>query len=278
VTEYICGHSAQELSRLAVQGAFFEAITRRAFGRAGIAAGMRVLDVGCGAGDVSLVAADLVGPDGRVIGVDRAPEAVGAAADRAAHRGAHQATFQVADLASLALDAPVDAVVGRFVLMHQPDPAAALRQAATHVRPGGLVVMIESHLDAAAAAVYASPRSPTYERILRWMIAVIDASGAHPGMGLRLRSTFLEAGLPEPALALEARVEGGPDAEIYHYTIESARSMQSAAARLGVAPFGKVDFAALESRLRDEVVSGGGVLTSPLLVSAWCRTRDGRHL
>jgi SAM-dependent methyltransferase len=273
VTEYVCGHSAQELSRLAVQGAFFEAITRQAFGRAGIAAGMRILDVGCGAGDVSLVAADLVGPDGRVIGVDRAPQAVGAAAERAAHRGAHQVTFQVADLASLALDAPVDAVVGRFVLMHQPDPATALRQAATYVRPGGVVVMIESHLDAAAAAVHSSPYSPAYERILRWMIAVIEASGAQPGMGLRLRATFLEAGLPEPALALEARVEGGPDAAIYRYMVESARSMQPAAARLGVAPLAEEDLATLESRLRDEVVSGGGVLTSPLIVSAWCRTR-----
>jgi SAM-dependent methyltransferase len=272
VTEYVCGHTAQELARLAVQGAFFEAITRRAFERAGLGPGMRVLDVGCGAGDVSLLVADLVGAGGGVIGVDRAPAAVGAAEARAARLGAHHVAFQVADLERLALETPVDAVVGRFVLMHQPDPAAALRAAVRTLRPRGIVVMIESHLEAAVPEVLSCPRSPTYERIMQWMIAVIDASGAHPGMGLRLRSTFVDAGLPEPAMALEARVEGGPDAAIYHYTVESARSMLPAAARLGVGPLDE-DLAALETRLRAEVVSSGGVLASPLIVSAWCRTR-----
>src|SRR5213593_1077419 len=58
---YVCGHSANELERLEIQGAFFEEITRNLLVAAGIGPGMRVLDIGCGAGDVSLLAADLVG-------------------------------------------------------------------------------------------------------------------------------------------------------------------------------------------------------------------------
>jgi ubiquinone/menaquinone biosynthesis C-methylase UbiE len=272
VTEYVCGHSVQEFSRLELQGAFFEAITRRTFERAGLVRGMRVLDLGCGAGDVSLLVADMVGATGEVIGVDRSAAAVEAAAARAARLGVRHAMFQVAELGTLMLDTPVDAVVGRFVLMHQNDPATALGAAVRHVRPGGIVAMIESHMQAAVPAVHSWPLSPTYAHIMQWMIAVIEASGARADMGLELRRTFVAAGLAEPSLALEARVEGGRDAEIYRYTVESVRSMMPAAKRLGIASIPDDELATLESRLRDEVVSSGGVLTSPLIVSAWCRT------
>src|SRR5690554_3222064 len=69
---YVLGHSEQELARLEKQGELFGAETRQVLVRAGLAPGMRVLDVGCGAGDVSLIAAELVGPAGTVIGIDRA--------------------------------------------------------------------------------------------------------------------------------------------------------------------------------------------------------------
>ena len=55
-------------------------------------------------------------------------------------------TFGVADVDTVALDEPVDAVIGRFVLMHQPQPAAALAKAVRYLRPGGVVAMIESHM------------------------------------------------------------------------------------------------------------------------------------
>jgi SAM-dependent methyltransferase len=208
-----------------------------------------------------------------VIGVDRSAAAVEAAAARAARIDMQHVVFHVADLETLTLDAPVDAVVGRFVLMHQPDPVAALRASVRHVRPGGIVAIIESHMRAAVPAVHSWPLSPTYAHIMQWMVTVLEASGAHVEMGLGLRLTFLAAGLPEPALALEARVEGGPDAEIYRYTVESVRSMMPAANRLGIASVRDDELATLEARLRDEVASSGGVLTSPLIVGAWCRTR-----
>ena len=68
------------------------------FAEAGIRPGMRVLDLGCGAGDVTFVAADLVGPDGSVVGVDRSPQALARAqlrAGSAAWRrcGSWRATF-----------------------------------------------------------------------------------------------------------------------------------------------------------------------------------------
>jgi SAM-dependent methyltransferase len=72
---YILGHSEREIARLKAQAAELDPITRRFLCEAGIVSGMRVLDVGSGAGDVAFLAAELVGATGEVVGVDLAPAA-----------------------------------------------------------------------------------------------------------------------------------------------------------------------------------------------------------
>src|SRR5262249_62416923 len=77
IPTYALGHSEHELERLSRQGKAFEAFTRQLLVQAGISSGMRVLDVGSGAGDSSFLVAEFVGCDGEVVGVDREPLAVG---------------------------------------------------------------------------------------------------------------------------------------------------------------------------------------------------------
>lgn len=67
---YILGNTSEAIQRLLKQGQLFNPFTRRLLVDAGLQAGMQVLDVGCGPGDVSLIAAELVGEEGSVIGVD----------------------------------------------------------------------------------------------------------------------------------------------------------------------------------------------------------------
>src|SRR5262250_2784972 len=81
--EYVLGHSERELDRLSVQAKLFEPFTRQLLQEAGLGPGMRVLDVGCGSGDVAFLAADLVGSEGSVVGVDRARAAIRRASARA---------------------------------------------------------------------------------------------------------------------------------------------------------------------------------------------------
>ena len=121
---YILGHSADELDRLIEQARFLGDLTEHLLRLAGLARGMRVLDVGCGAGDVSFLAARLVGPEGTVLGIDKAPEAVGLARERARAAGLTNVDFLVQDAAELSLGAPVDALIGRLVLMYFAEPAA----------------------------------------------------------------------------------------------------------------------------------------------------------
>jgi ubiquinone/menaquinone biosynthesis C-methylase UbiE len=88
--EYILGHSPDEVRRLMLQADVLRPITERLLKEAGLKPDMRVLDLGCGAGDVAMLAADLVGPKGCVVGIDRSAEALDLARNRA--RGAGYAT------------------------------------------------------------------------------------------------------------------------------------------------------------------------------------------
>ena len=91
--EYLFGHSATETERLRLQARIFALYTARFLEDAGIVRGMKVLDVGTGAGDVALLLADLVGPEGSVIGVDSNPELVETARARVAEAGLGNVSF-----------------------------------------------------------------------------------------------------------------------------------------------------------------------------------------
>ena len=84
--KYILGHSPAEVRRLMLQATILRPITERLLRSAKLGPGMRVLDLGCGAGDVSMLAAEFVGPSGAIVGIDRSPEVVASASARAGGR------------------------------------------------------------------------------------------------------------------------------------------------------------------------------------------------
>lgn len=132
---YALGHTPEAFQRLLVQGQLFNSFTRRMLEDAGLRAGMHVLDVGCGPGDVSLLAAELVGEQGSVIGVDTNASVLQIAQARAQAAGLSNVSYLVGKIDELALTQQVDAIVGRLILMYMPQPAAVLRQLSIHLRP-----------------------------------------------------------------------------------------------------------------------------------------------
>ena len=129
-SSYALGHSEQELERLAHQAQVFAPFTRQLFEQAGIGPGMRILDVGSGAGDVSFLAAELGGPGGEVVGVDREVAAVEWAVARAQDQRMSDVKVFEGDPAVMDFDQQFDAVVGRLVLMYYPDPVDTIRKLA----------------------------------------------------------------------------------------------------------------------------------------------------
>jgi SAM-dependent methyltransferase len=202
---YVLGHSDRELERLSAQARLLEPITRQFFVEAGIVSGMRVLDVGTGAGDIAFLAADLVGDTGEVVGVDRAPAAVATARQRADAQSLRNVSFREGDPAEMAFAEPFDAVVGRYVLLFQADPAQMLRRLATHLHPGGLVVFHESDW----TCVRSFPPAPTYDRCCQWILETGRLGGSNWNMADKLHAAFVGAGLPAPTMRMQTFIGGG---------------------------------------------------------------------
>jgi ubiquinone/menaquinone biosynthesis C-methylase UbiE len=190
VDGYLMGESTREQHRLAHGSEILAPATEQWLRAAGLAPGLRVLDVGCGVGDVSLLAAALVGRDGLVVGVDRSHDFVATARERAADLALTQLSFLERNLMTLSFDEPFDAVIGRRILMHLPDPVGAVRSLARLVRPGGIVAFAELVIP----SVRSWPHVLLVEQVMSSIERTIAASGLHPDMGLRLYNTFVEAG------------------------------------------------------------------------------------
>lgn len=265
-TSYILGHSSEELKRLNEQAKLIEPLTRRFFEEAGIATGMRVLDVGCGAGDVSLLARDLVGPAGQVIGFDRSEAGVATARSRAAARGFGNVSFQVGDPSEATIEAPFDAVIGRYVLMFQPDPAAMLRRLSKHVRSGGVVAFHEANCSDARSF----PTVKIYDQCWRWLISAMR--GADTSLGARFPEIFLKAGLAAPTMKLEALIGGGAEsAKPIELIVGLISTLLPKIEKMGIATGAEIEIATLASRMQEEAARRSAVLIGRSEIGAWCR-------
>jgi ubiquinone/menaquinone biosynthesis C-methylase UbiE len=264
---YVLGHSERELARLERQAEIFAEPTEDELRRAGIGPGMRVLDIGCGAGDVTLAAARMVGPAGRVVGLDMAPAAIAAARRRASFGGFDNVSFEEADFDRWEHDGRFDAVTGRFILMHLADPAGAVRRLVRRLRPGGIAAFIEMDIHSAAAV----PSLPLFERCIAWVSGVYAAAGFEPDMGSKLYSVMRAAGLT-PELLGVSKVEAGPNASAYEYLAQSLRSLVPGIVRAGLATEEEVGVDTIADRLRRAAVDGDHCIIFPRLVGAWART------
>jgi len=266
---YLMGRSEAETRRLMAQHQLYSRFTRRLLEDAGIAEGMKVLDVGSGAGDVALLAAELVGPTGSVVGVDQDPGVLDTARARAEASGLTNVSFHAGDLREGVTGDDFDAVVGRLVLLYVPDPAETLRVLVERLKPGGVVAFGEFNF--LPESMVTHPPTPSAESLWGWMWAVVRGIGLDPATGYHLRNTFLDAGLPEPEMNVCAPVGGGPDFPGYDYGAESLRSMLPLILKLGIATEEEVEIDTMAQRLRAEVVASGGVIKTPELVGAWTR-------
>ncbi len=263
---YILGHSDREVERLKAQAQRVDPITQRFLREAGLVPGMRVLDVGSGAGDVAFLAADIVGASGEVVGVDRAPAVLQIARERSKAKSLTNVTFTAGDPATMAFDRPFDAVIGRYVLQFQRDPTIMLRHLSALVSPGGLVAFHEIDW----SGLRSFPEAPTFERCCQWGAETLRLHGTESRMGSKLYATFVGAGLSPPTMRLEAPIGGGAAITPWlRMFADLIGVLMPEMERLGVATAEEVGLETLAERLSTEAQALSSVITGHYQICAW---------
>jgi ubiquinone/menaquinone biosynthesis C-methylase UbiE len=265
---YVLGHSAFELERLARQERLVGRMTREYFVEAGIVPGMRVLDVGSGTGAVAVLAAELVGRTGEVIGTDLAPAAIAAASQAAADRALSQVSFREGNPAEMVFDRSFDAIVGRYVLMFQADASRLLRRLARHLHPGGVIVFHEPDW----SYVRSDPVAPTYEQCCRWIIDSFERAGTSMNMSGKLHRAFLSADLPPPTMRMQAVIgDATSAAEWLRVMAETAIVLAPTMEQQGVAMQADVGPDTLMERVIQDVAANHSVVIGRAEIGAWVR-------
>jgi ubiquinone/menaquinone biosynthesis C-methylase UbiE len=267
-TNYILGHSPHEIRRLILQADLLRPTTDRLLKTAGIGPGMRVLDLGCGAGDVSILTAELIGPSGSVVGIDRNPEVIALASKRAATTGLRNVVFKNVALDAFGEPGPFDCIVGRYVLIHQPDPVNFLRQAARLLQPHGILAFHELSFSESRDSW---PRVDSWDTILNLTRATFRKALPHHDVADRLIALFSQVGLPCPALFSELPIGGGRDSPLYAWIAETARTLLPHLPRSDAAYGTLMPIDTLEGRLRDAVVIACSQIAAPPQICAWTR-------
>jgi SAM-dependent methyltransferase len=175
--------------------------TRRVLLDAGLRRGMRVADLGCGVGMVTALLADLVGPEGYVIGIDASAAQLAQARKRPGGSGA-RVSFVEASATNTGLPpGAFDLVYCRFLLIHLPEPHRALREMHALLRPGGILVCEDGDLTSAGS----EPPSALGAFADLWG-RLGPKRGVDYTLGRRLFHLVQAAGFPEPEITFNQPV------------------------------------------------------------------------
>jgi SAM-dependent methyltransferase len=263
--QYVLGNNAEELSRLDHQSAVIERPTRLVLQAAGLAKGIRVLDLGCGLGHVARLAGEIVGPTGSVIGLDRSLDALSVARERTERAGATNVHFIDGDATSWRTPDPFDAILGRLLLFHVANPAAVAKHHLGNLRPGGMFVAIDFDIGGSRA----EPAIALVDDLLGWVQEAFRAAGAWPHIGARLGVLLGEAGFERVATFGVQAYLAPLDPSGPALLAGVVRSLAPAIIRHGIATAEQLDVATLERRLAEAAQHHNAVILPPTVVGAW---------
>jgi len=193
---YLHGTAPDEQDRLGLMNGLLNANSLREMQ---LAPGERVLDVGCGLGQLSRDMARQVNPSGKVVAIERSGEQLAVARHLAAEAGEEQLIdFRAGPAEQLPLTAAewgtFDVAHARFLLEHVPDPVAVVRQMVRAVRPGGRIVLEDDPHD----TLRLWPDPPGFQHLWQTYMRTYDRLGTDPLTGHRLVAILVQAGA-EPA-------------------------------------------------------------------------------
>jgi ubiquinone/menaquinone biosynthesis C-methylase UbiE len=265
-SNYIMGHDDRERRRLIAQAAILDPITEQLLHRAGLKSGMSVLDFGCGVGDVSMIAARLVGPSGQVMGLDIDKPTLTLARQRALEQGLN-ITLERTSIVDFRPETPVDAAIGRHILIHMPEPLAVLQTAFAALKSGGVAVFQEYDFSVLHPAYPCVPLRDRVTEIFRDFFL----KSTRGNVGTQLYHLAVQAGFCSVECRAEYGIGGGPDSPYYEWFAESLRSVLPRIEALGELRVSDIDIDTLATRLRQEAVANASCFPAPVMIGCIAR-------
>jgi len=196
--DYVLGTHDDEVARLGLQHRVWRPRALDAWRRAGFTAGQTLLDLGCGPGHATIDLAEIAGPSGRVIAIDRSRRFLDTLEATRRRRGIDNVTMLERDLDEADLpDAGVDGIWARWVFAFVKHPRDLLARVRGALRPGGVLV-IHEYLHYSTWRM--APRSPEHEEFVRVVMESWRATGGEPDVGLDLPIWLEELGFETRSL------------------------------------------------------------------------------
>lgn len=217
--EYVLGTGADELARLGLQHRLWADAAHGAWLRAQLRIGQRILDVGCGPGYATFDLAQLVGPGGRVVGIDESAAFVAHVEAQARARALTQVETRVGDVQRLAdVLGPAhaggfDGAYARWVLCFVPDPASVVAGVHGALRRGGRFI-VHDYFNYGSMSM--APRRVSHDRAVAATIASWRARGGDPDIVGRLPRLLAAAGFELLHLAVHQRL-ARPGDTMWHW-------------------------------------------------------------
>jgi ubiquinone/menaquinone biosynthesis C-methylase UbiE len=190
--DYVLGTHEEELERLGVQHRAWRPVVLDCWEKAGITVGNRVLDVGAGPGYATVDLAEIVGPTGRVVAVERSSNFVNALENAVRTQSLSNVDVHELDLMNDDLPGgPFDFAWCRWVLCFVSDPNLVVKKLVNVLRKGGRAVFHEyGHY----RTWRFFPRRHSLEEFRAHVIATWHESGGEPDTGLQLPSWLMKNG------------------------------------------------------------------------------------
>jgi ubiquinone/menaquinone biosynthesis C-methylase UbiE len=191
--EYVLGTHDEEIARLGLQHRVWRPRALNAWMRAGFTTGQTLVDAGCGPGWATIDLAEITGPSGRVIAIDKSPRFLSALQSNAASRQLTNIDVVNADLEDDALpEVQADGIWVRWVFAFVRRPQELLAKITRMLRPGGTIVVHE-YFDYSTWRM--APRSEIFEQYVAAVMASWRDNGGEPDVGLDLPRWMSELGL-----------------------------------------------------------------------------------
>jgi SAM-dependent methyltransferase len=190
--DYVLGTHDEELARLGLQHRVWRPVVLDCWHRAGITVGSRVLDVGAGPGYATVDLAEIVGPTGEVVAVERSARYVRATAAACDQRGFRQARVHELDLMTDAIPArDMDAAWCRWVTCFVSSPQTLVAKIAAALKPGGVAIF---HEYADYGSWRLAPPRPSHAEFVHEVVTNWRAAGGEPDIALSLAGLLTDAG------------------------------------------------------------------------------------